>query len=382
MSNLAKIPYTELFERLKDELIRDRTKNVAEVETKYKGFINDAYLDFIGILDEDYIRKTATITTKAPYTTGTAYGTLAGTTITGISTAWTSALTNGSLFKLASHNTVYRVNYSSGTELTLVQPSAWIEATVALADADTYRILFDRYALASDFSHIVMDDVEEPEAVYSWSANSGASRFFLRPKDFGQYQKEFNFTSAQASGFPAQYSVNYVNGLPYMYIWPCDSTSRAIFYQYIPQITPMQEVTGTAACTTATTAVTTDTDITSYLNTAETWYIRFDGDGAGSNSKWYEIASYSGTSITLSTALLEASKSGSAYTLCNASKWPARFDKAIIYGAALLADPNAQDAARWMQVYGTIVPRQKAIDGTRRLSQRVASPMKGYQQRT
>ena len=276
----------------------------------------------------------------------------AGATITGSALCvWTSALTNDSLLK-GDGNTLYRVNYSSPTALTLVQPSTWIDDAQS---ADSYKLMFDRFALASDFSHMCLDDKDDPEVVY-WYNNG--NRQFLSPNDNGEYEGKFQFIART----PSDYTVKWVSGSPYLYIFPCDDDARGIFYEYIPLINNMTEyVTGTATCANAATAVTgTSTDWDGYLSTTYDFYLRFDGDGVGSDSKWYKISTYTGDdSITLASAYGGATKTAQPYTISRVSLYPAKYDTALVYGAALRMDPNNNDAARWASVYGMYLPAFK-----------------------
>ena len=179
MSSLARVPFIEIVERIQSELVRDKAKN-ASMEKKYKGVVNDVCHELQLILPEDVLRKTGNISTIADYSTGTVTVAAAGSTITGASTAWTSDNSNDSLFKADDEEVAYRVTYTAGTTLTLSQPSTWVDDAVS---AGSYKLMFDRFALASDFSHMIEDDAEEPETLFYWTSNG---RAYLYPEDVSE----------------------------------------------------------------------------------------------------------------------------------------------------------------------------------------------------
>lgn len=369
MSQIRRVPFTELVERVQGEVVRDIAGN-ASADSKYRGMINDVYLtDFQTLLPEDLLRKQGNITTIADYSTGTITVAAAGATITGEDTAWTSAISNNAMFQAGGEDGAYRVTYTAATTLTLLDPTAWTDDAVT---DGTYKLMFDRYALASDFGHMVEDDVEDPEAVY-W--NSNASRQFLTPKDNGEYDRDFQLIE----GTPAHYTVKWVTEDPYLYIWPCDTLARSMFYFYIPNLLPLQEKTGTATSAGATTAISAVSGLSAetWLNSTEDFYFRFDADGTGEKSRWHKIASYTDTTITLA-ANYPTARTTAAYTLSSVSRYPSKYDRALIYGAALRVDPDAKDAQRWAAIYGGMIPAYKRLYGTRIHGQSGSYNRKGY----
>ncbi len=359
MGNIRRVPFTEMVERVQGEIVRDKAANVAS-EKKYKGIINDVYIDFAILLPETLLEKTASFTTKEDYSTGTITVSEGDSSVVGSGTSWTQANSDGALFKADDEETVYRVSYGTGMSLTLSDPSSWVDDDVS---AGSYRLLFDRYALPSDFSHMAEDDEDDPEVVYYYS---GTGRQFLEPRDNGQFEKEFSFIY----GTPANYTVKWIDSDPYIYIWPCDDDTRRIFYRYIPQLQPMVEfTTGTASCNMDSTAVTgSGTFWGDFIDTtANDYYFRFDVDGTGQASQWYKI-----TSITNDTALVldsnytgEANRSGENYTISMVPKWPPKYDRAIMYTAAYMVDPSNTDAARWEKIAASIIPGWNSVFGKR-----------------
>jgi hypothetical protein len=372
MSNIRRIPFSEIFERLQDDLVRNKAQNVAS-EEKYKGAVNDVYLvEMPMFLPEDLIRKTANLATIADYSTGDITVTAAASAVTGVSTAWTSANSNDALLKADDEETVYRVAYSSATSLTLSSPSTWVDDAVSEGD---YRLIFDRFALATDFAKMVEDDIEDPEVVYYYT---GTGRAHLDPMDNGEYEKDFSFNYST----PAKYTVKWVDADPYLYIWPADDSTRQLFYSYIPQLLPLKEFTdGTVTITKDATAVTgASTLFGDFIDTtANDYYYRTDGDGTGQASEWYKVKSVtSDTALVLSTASLTAAAATSAYTISMVSKYPPKYDQALLYGAALKVDPNNRDAKRWAEIYGTLLPGWKAQWGKRIHGRKGARDLGGY----
>ena len=342
----GRVPFAEIYEVAQNELIRAKSTDTA-AENKFKGAVNEVYMeDLMLMFHEDYLRKEGTITTIADYSTGNAY-TVSGTTLTGASTLWTSANSNNMLLKVTGYNEVYRVTYVSATSLTLDR--SWAE-TAFSATNTAYRLVQDRYALASDFNHMCQDDIDYPEAAYYWRSGAKA---FLKPKaDAGEYDMNWSHTY----GAPGEYAVKYVTGSPYIYLYPPDTDSRTIIYNYIPALVPMVEYTTgyISAITNGATGVTgAGSDWDGNVDTASyTYFFRVDADGVGSASQWYQVSSASAdTTITLSSNYLGTSISSGAstdkYTISRISLWPAKFDHLIAYLAALRVDPDNTDAKKW-----------------------------------
>ena len=360
MSNVTRIPFSELVERTQGELIRDNAQNTSS-EYKYKGAINEVYMtDFMLLLPEDNLRKEATVKSIADYSTGTITVAANGTQITGAATVWTSANSDGGLLKADGEEAVYRVAYNAATTLDLSVPTTWVDDAVS---AGTYRLTFDRYALASDFSNMMQDDYEEPEVVYWWT---NGSRQFLRPKENGEFEKK----AMHLHSTPNEYTVKWVNGVPYIYIFPQDDISRTFHYSYIPMLTPMMEYTTGTATTTADPTVTgigTVWNVTSNVDTSTyTYYFRIDADGTGSESTWYPISSITdATSLELTSSYAGVARTSTAYTISRASLWPARFDAAMIYGAALRTAPTDKEAVRWKSIYDSLMPAHRSLSNKR-----------------
>src|SRR3990167_9835702 len=154
-------PFIELVEVAQNELIREQASGE---EAKYKGMIGQVYInDLTDIITENFIKKEAYITTVAQYTTGTVTIGTGTTNIIGSSTSWTSANSEGRLIDISGASTIYRVTFTAGTDLAYQDSLTW---TASSGSGLTYTLFSDRYALPSDFSHMIADDPEDPHVVY------------------------------------------------------------------------------------------------------------------------------------------------------------------------------------------------------------------------
>jgi len=347
---MNRIPFTQLFETVQKEWVRDGAMDTS-TESIYKGHINYAYTSFLpNIVNEEFLRKSSFITTKADYSTGTVDISASGTTVDkgDTATSWTSANSNGFLFRETSSDLVARVTYTSATQLTFQNSLAWPHDAV---DEGSYQLVLDRYALASDFDRMMRDTVGDGKVV-NYFLNGGS--MFLDPLMPDEFKKNFYFSH----GTPSEYTVekDFASGTYYLYINPPDTTTRTIFYSYIPRLSNLTEyTTGTVTATAASTAVTgssTDFDGNIDIDSYE-YYFRLDADGTGSKSLWFKVASVSGdTGLVLSSAYSGANAgAGKSYTIATVSKYPADLDRTIMLLSAIMADPDSKMKQQWMQLY-------------------------------
>lgn len=361
MADIRRIPFTEMYERVKNELVRDATID-SLTENKYMGRVNDVYMyDLPSQIDWRYVRKTGTLTAPADYITGTVAVTNASTTVTGTGTTFTSANSNGFLLKLSGYNEVYRVTYVSATELTLDR--AWVEAT---ASGVSYTIYQDRIQLASDYDHMVLN---MNKAVYYWKAGNRQFLDYYPPDEFEDMQ-------TNVPGEPNAYTIKWISNDPYLFINPASTIAITLQYDYIPTFARLDEYTTGTITTLANggTAVTgSGTDFDGYVSDTAVYdyYLRIDSDGTGSKSKWYKIASAgSDTAITLSDAYAGTAISGgtSAYTITKISTLPPGLDMAIIYGAAIISAAEQDDknqVAYWTALYEKFASQYRQIESKR-----------------
>lgn len=360
MADIRRIPFTEMFEVVKNELVRDADPSTA-VEAKYKGRINHAYtVDIPADIDYKHIMKTGSITTTNDYSTG--YITdISTTTVTGDGDCdWTSAISNTMVLKVSGYDELYRVTYVSDTSLTLDR--TWIGDAISSTDT-SYWLFQDRYALASDFDRMVLD---VNKAVYYYDAGTKVYLDYVSIEDFEDKQ-------TWIASDPSRYTIKYINDDPYLFIDPPTNDARTIYYNYIPSLARMTEYTTGTITTLANggTAVTgSSTDFDGYVSdtTNYTYYFRLDRDGTGSNSHWYKITSAgSDTALTLTdayegTAVAAASL---AFTISKVSLLPAGLDLGIVYKAAIISaidQDNPNQAKLWGAVYTDIVSKYKSIE--------------------
>lgn len=368
MADIRRIPFTEIVERVQKELIRDNSA----AEGKYKSRVNDIYtIDLPDQIDWRHIRKEATITSTADYTTGTIALTNASTTVTGTGTTFTSANSNNLLLKAANYDEVYRVTYVGATSLTLDRN--WVEDTDT---SETYTLYQDRYALATDFSHMILDP---DKSVYYWQ---NGNRNYLKYRS----PEEFECRQVYIPNTPSHYTIKWVSGDPYIYIDPPDTDSRTFYYVYMPTLARMVEYTTGTITTLANggTAVTgSGTDFDGFITdtTAYDYYFRIDGDGTGGASVWYKIASVTDdTSLTLSDAYggTAISSGSEAYTICTISLLPAGLDAAIMYGAALIGatdQTNRTQIETWTALYNKATSQYRAIESKKNYGNQVVKPI-------
>jgi hypothetical protein len=348
-------PFTEIFEVIQGELVREAASNQ---EDKFKGLINQVYLNELpSILPEDYIKKEGFITLFSEYTTGTVTVGSGTTGVKGASTSWTSALDNF-LLSVGGFNRVQRMTYSADTQLNFQNSLSWVEGS---GTALSYSLYQDRYQLPSDFSYMISDDPEDPCVVSRYVGNS---QLFLDPLNNDEFERQFN----GVIGDLWAYTVKWVAETPYILTLSAPSAGDILRYWYIPQLTTLIEYTaGTITLTTTTAVIGAGMLWTANINTAlNTYYIRNDADGSGSASKWYKILTVvNDTAMTLSSAFGGTTGTGQSYTISEVSKWPARFDDAILYKVALIADPDNVQSKKWEGLFSEAIGLKRISENKR-----------------
>ena len=359
MADIRRLPFSEIVERVQNELVRDGASSTG-VEAKYKGRINDLYMfDIPSVIDWRHLRKSATITTTDDYSTGHISATLT-TALTGDSTAWTSANSNNMLIKISGYDEVYRNTYVGATSGTLDR--SWI-GTVISTNTD-YAMFQDRYALATDFNRMILDP---DHCIYYWQTGNKRYLTYRQPDIFESRQ-------VVTPTYPAYYTIKWINNAPYLFIDPPDFDDRTIEYLYIPSLKRMAEYT-TGTITTlanAGTAVTGNaTDFDGFVTDTSNYdyYFRIDSDGTGARSVWYKVSTAaSDTSLTLSDAYggTSIAAGSSTFTISMVSKLPAGLDLALVYGAAVTSaidQTNKLQVQGWLAEYNKILNQYMAVEG-------------------
>ena len=363
-------PFSELYECTQFELVREAA---AGVEAKYKGFINQVYVhELPSVLPEDYIKKTAYVTLVADYTTGTVTVGSGTSNIIGSSTSWTAGNSSNLNIKVSGDDRIYRMTFEAGTSLTFQESLTWVGSS---GTGLSYVLFQDRYQPASDFGYIVKDDMDKPNSVFVYQ---NGVKTFLTPITNEEFDQRFNET---VNDPPSHYTVKWrdISGTqtPFIHLWPAPDVVDILGYYYIPRIASMSEyTTGTAtfATTTAIVGAGGTTWAVSVTTGTHVYFIRNDADGTGSESLWQQVSTVADASnLTLSAAWTGSTGTGTSYTISNISKWPERFDDAIMYKAALLAEPDIKSgqAQKWQSLYAEAIGLDNAVETRRTRSHRL-----------
>lgn len=349
----SRLPFTEMFEVAQNELVREAASGV---EGKYRGFVNQVYLNVLPeVLPDTYIRRIGFINTAAQYTTGTLTVGTGTSNIIGSSTSWTSANSNDFNIKVTGFNQIYRMTFVAGTSLTFQNSRVWTESS---GTGKTYVLFQNRYSVASDYSFMVADDQDDPNVV-SYMLNG--NEIFVEPWNNDEYNRAYNNqTNTTFSGYTIEYNSS---GTIYLKLYPNPSQLDTISYRYIPILTALIEQTTGTVTFAATTAVIGASTLFTSLNTANTYYIRNDADGTGSNSVWAKITSVANaTALTLSAAFSGTTGTGQTYTISEISKYPGRFDNSILYKTALIIDPDNLQSSKWQTLYQEAISMDKSLE--------------------
>lgn len=357
-------PFQEMVEVTQKELVREAASNQ---EDKYKGFINQVYLNELpSLLPEEYIKKEGFVNLVDPYTTGTLTVGTGTAGVHGVGTTFVAGHTNYWL-KVDGADRLYRVTYSADTFLTFQNSLSWIGSS---GSGLTYTLFQDRYQLPTDFAYMIQDDPEDANVV---SRYINGAQIFLDPVDNDEFERAFT----GIIGDLWAYTVKWVSELPYLMTLSAPDEADILRFYYIPQLTTLTEyTTGTVTFAASTAVIGAGMAWSVNVDTASNqYYIRNDADGEGSSSKWYKILSVANaTALTLSSTFGGTTGTGQSYTISEVSKWPARFDDAMIYKAALIADPDNQQTAKWTTLYQEAVNLDKTVENRRR----TVRPLKGF----
>jgi hypothetical protein len=356
MSINGRRPFIEICECAQLELVREAASNQ---ENKYKGYVNQIYQNEMpSLLPEKYIKKEAFLTLVAEYTTGTVTVGSGTVGVLGATTVWTSAYNNAMLL-VTGYNRAQRMTFSADTLLTFQNSLTWIEAS---GTDLSYSLFQDRYVMPTDFAYMLADDPGDPNVV---SRQINGTPVYLIPKTNEEFDRDFN----AIVGDLWAYTVKWVSEQPYMMLLSAPESADILSYWYIPQLTTLTEyTTGTVTFATTTAVIAAGGALwTGNVNTAlNTYYIRNDVDGTGSASKWYKILTVTNdTALTLSSSFAGTTGAAQGYTISEVSKWPARFDDAILYKAAMIADPDNAQYQKWTALYGEAVNLDKTVESKR-----------------
>ena len=77
------------------------------------------------------------------------------------------------------------------------------------------------------------------------------------------------------------------------------------------------------------------------------------------------------SALTLASAWNHTSGASQTYTIAEISKWPARFDDAILYKSAYIVDPDNLQVQKWVELYKEAIGLDKAVDSRRKQTTRL-----------
>ncbi len=330
------IPFTELYERLLN-LGRIDSPNNADYA---KGIVNDSYTrtltrveDWQMIVLEDNLQMVDV--EKA----GTITATVASTSVTGVGTTFTSAMTaeEGFKIKFTSNRDVYKFDFLTSTTGTITPSLSGPNGITA----GNYVIFKDEYALASDHDRFLKNG-----SVYVKADGRLQDTIKEVPRDF--FQEDFSASPQDPIRRVLQTRVNATSGAKMLRVNPPpNNQSRNYPYEYIRKISPMSEYsTGTVAVTNANTAV-TGTDTLWLSNVSAGDFFRVDANGIAESSIWYKIASVTNdTELVLESNYGEATEALLDYTASTSPKeFPSEFHEFILYDGLVIVggeqgDPN------------------------------------------
>ena len=129
----------EIGDSLNDTTLKSTGSNYSRVKNAINEFL---FLDFLPLIEWNFLNKNQVVATIAEYTTGTVSATNGSTTITGSGTTFTSSMVGYRIWIEGSSKSYKISAYSSATSITI--DSSYEEDSVSGA---TYHICKDRYSL-------------------------------------------------------------------------------------------------------------------------------------------------------------------------------------------------------------------------------------------
>lgn len=215
--------YTEVLNKMR------QPTNVTAITNQAKRYVNTGLVDMVFGFEYKlpWLERDAVLVTRAPYTTGTVSASVGSTTLTGVSTLWSTVDSYG----IANARTTGKLSFgdsnlygitSVGGAGTITLASRYV-ATSAMS-AHTYTYFEDEYALASDFLKLV--DIRRFTTAYEIAliGRNDFKRRFPRPNIAGipkvcaLVDKEFSSTTTPKTYVQFYPYPNTVMMIPYSYI--------------------------------------------------------------------------------------------------------------------------------------------------------------------
>ena len=334
MGNLATtIPFTELWERLLTMARVDSPNN----EDYAKGMVNDVYTRTLPrVADWDPLIKEANLSMTAYYNTGTATVSAGSTSVTGVGTTWTTAMTSTDSYKIkfSGNDNVYDFTYVGATSGTI--SPALSQAT----DLTTvsYKIFRDEYSLASDFNRLLKNG-----SIYWYSGGRVSDIIMEYPRD--RFRDAFSPDPSDPVKRVMLTRTHSTTGYRLIRVNPAPKKAYVYPYEYIQLVTPMTDYSTGSVAVTNGSAVVTGTDTSFSTNTAVGDYFRVDSNGIGDSSKWYKILTVdTDLQVTLDTNFGEDTESSLEYHISKApTAFPFPFHEFILYEAVLKVTTEQSD---------------------------------------
>jgi hypothetical protein len=339
MGNLKEIPFTEVFERVQQQM-RD-TATGSDVEARYKGYVNDIYLrDLPSRYKFNFCKTSSTVTINASYSTSTASVGVSSKVVTGTGTVWTSAMTGRKIYFTADSNNIYTFTYTGAT-------SAAITPAYQGASAVTtggYTIIDYDYSVGSTF----VDG--EHTSIYYWT---NSSKQYLKRADEEWWKSHQSIVPGTVDRY--RFFEEDSAGNEVFYITPPSDTSRILQVEHEKRLSSMTEYVGNAAVALGSSAVTGSSTLFT-ANVAVGDYFRIDSKGSKANSKWYKITAVtSNTVLAITPTWQEASvTTAEAFTISKLPDIPYHIQDALIWGSCMLSAQDQGDnvgVRTYMQLY-------------------------------
>lgn len=331
-------PFTQIYEDCMLEMRESSTET--KTKSKYKRRVNHIYqMDLPARFEWDWLRKTGTIQLEDDYTTGTIAVAAAGTTVTGTSTVWTSANSNGHKMKISGNDQIYTCTFSSATSLT-ISPAFTGETAETAA---TYTLYQDTYELPADFGRWpvtgarVYQYIGGTRRVVDWAGDDEFRRHYTyQPSGYVRKWREVQRTSSGTT--IGTYNIE---------ITPPCNTTGLLQLEYTKALPAMVEWTDTAKTGTTTTKLLTTNNM--YGKAVAGMYVRKDPTNFGEWAEWVKITAVAadtttGDGITVAT-FTTAPTNTDAITICSAPDMPYTFQKALFHGACMLTGLEQNDEA-------------------------------------
>lgn len=330
MGNIKKLPFTEIFERVQQQM-RD-TATGSDVEARYKAIVNDVYLRDMPSRNKNLkVTTSSTVTLNADYNTGTVAVSAGSAVVSGSGTSWSSVHTNMIMvFNDDDNIYTFAVTGASGS-VGAISPT--YQGSTSASGA-TYKLIDYDYSVGSSFVD------SETTKMYYWKNNQKQYLKRYNEEDWRTKQTLTPGTPSRYRFFGEDSSYNEI-----FYITPPDDNGRILHIEHEKKLSPLTEYTGDCTIAKGKTAVTGASGTLFLANVDAGDYFRIDANGTKGNSKWYKVSSItSDTVVVLDSTWNETSvTTDSAFTICKVPEIPYHFHDALIWGSCMIVAVDQGD---------------------------------------